>query len=294
MSARLFARLLCVLLLLAAPLAYADETDAEQEARARVAAYAMKVHEYTWTMPEEDGVILLYNCNYFMRTNGNRLIFEITPPYVAYGTVRGIPYSLSVYGNGLELTYPEYLKTTNAERAEISNIYNYRSYGERISVRYGMSCATFVSDCLRQGFANDPPPVMKGVITLMSELPWKRHFTFGKRGWKDYDKLQTADFLFNEEHVMLVMENDTEHERLRIMEQTPPDYAVANCENITDVTVTLYYRGSPTEMQAKRLCMECEACRQATTGTQYRWADYQELGEKKYRAVFVKYPISDQ
>ena len=292
MNARSVISMLCALLILASTQAYAGETDPDHDAqtRARIAAYALQVHNYTWTLPEEEGVILLYNCNYFMRTNGNRLIFDITPPYVVYGTVRGIPYSLSIYGNGREMTYPEYLETNAGERAEIANIYQYKRYGERISMKYGMSCATFVSDCLRQGFPDDPPPIMTGVITLMSELPWKKYFTFGKRGWKDYENLRTADILFNDDHVMLVMENDTEQQRLRIIEQTPPDYAVENCENITDVTVTLYYRGNPTEMQAKRLCMECEACRQSTTGTQYRWVDYQELGEQKYRAVFVKFP----
>ena len=291
MNARSFIGLLCALLILTAAPAHAVETDTEQqEARSRVAAYALQIHDYTWTMPEEEGVILLYNCNYFARTNGNRLVFDITPPYVVYGTVRGIPYSLSIYGNGQEMIYPKYLELSMAERSEIANIYKYRNNGERISMRYGMSCATFLSDCLRQGFPDDPPPVLNGVTTLMSDVQWKKYFTFGKRGWKDYENLRTADFLFNDDHVMLVIENDPEQQRLHIMEQTPPDYAVENCENITDVTITMYYRGKPTEMQAKRLCMECDACLQCTTGTQYRWADYQELGGEGYRAVFVKYP----
>ena len=157
-------------------------------------------------------------------------------------------------------------------------------------MKYGMSCATFLSDCLRRGFSADPPPVIDGVTSLMSDLRWKRYFTFGKRGWKDFENLRTADFLLSADHVMLVIENDPEQQRLHVMEQTPPDHAVANCENITDVTITLRYRGNPTQMQAKRLCMECEACLQATTGTQYRWADYQELGMQNYRAVFVRYP----
>ena len=290
MKSRLFPCLLCALLILAAVPAHAAETDTESAARARIAAYAMQIYNYTWTLPEDEGVILLYNRNYFPRTIGNRLVFEITQPYVVYGTVRGIPYSLSCYGNGQEMTYPAYRELSLDQRSEIADIYKYRNHGKRISMRYGMSCATFVSDCLRQGFPDDPPPVMRGVITFMSDLRWKRHFTFGKRGWKDFENLQTADFLFKDDHVMLVIENDPEQQRLHIIEQTPPDYAVEHCDNITDVTVTLYYRGKPTEIQAKRLCMECEACLQATTGTQYRWADYRELGEEGYRAVFVKYP----
>ena len=290
MNVRSIISLLCALLILTATPAYAVEPDTDQNPRSRIAAYALQIHDYTWTLPEEEGVILLYNRNYFARTNGNRLIFDITPPYVAYGTVRGIPYSLSVYGNGRETAYTRYLELSAAQRAEIANIYNYRNFGERISMKYGMSCATFLSDCLRRGFSADPPPVIDGVTSLMSDLRWKRYFTFGKRGWKDFENLRTADFLFSADHVMLVIENDPEQQRLHVMEQTPPDHAVANCENITDVTITLRYRGNPTQMQAKRLCMECEACLQATTGTQYRWADYQELGMQNYRAVFVRYP----
>ncbi len=291
MNLRSFIGLLCALLILAAAPAHAlKTTETEPDARSRIAEYALQIHDYTWTMPEEEGLILLYNCNYFARTNGNRIIFDITPPYVVYGTVRGIPYSLSSYGNGREVTYPAYLELSLPERSEVANIYKYRNKGERISMRYGMSCATFLTDCLRQGFTENPPPLMDGVTTMMSDLRWKKYFTFGKRGWKDFDNLQTADFLFNADHVILIIENDPENQRLHIMEQTPPDYAVENCENITDVTITMYYREKPTEMQAKRLCMECEACRQATTGTQYRWADYQELGKEGYRAVFVKYP----
>ena len=290
MNARSFIGLICTMLILTASYASAGETDPGWDARSRVAAYALQIHDYTWTLPEEEGVILLYNRNYFMRTNGFRLIFDITPPYVVYGTVRGVPYSLSIYGNGYEMTYPRYRNLTMAERAEIANIYKYKNNGERISMKYGMSCATFLSDCLRQGFRADAPPVITGVITLMSDLRWKKFFVFGKRGWRDYENLETADFLCSDDHVMLVIDNDPEQQRLQIVEQTPPDYAVSNCENMTDVTVTLYYRGKPTQMQAKRLCMECEACLRATTGTQLRWADYQELGDLNYRAVFVKYP----
>ena len=81
MNARSFIGLLCALLLLTAAPAHAMETAPEQqETRSRVAAYALQIHDYTWTLPEEEGVILLYNCNYFARTNGNRLVFDITPP----------------------------------------------------------------------------------------------------------------------------------------------------------------------------------------------------------------------
>ena len=91
MNVRSIISLLCALLILTATPAYAVEPDTDQNPRSRIAAYALQIHDYTWTLPEEEGVILLYNRNYFARTNGNRLIFDITPPYVAYGTVRGIP-----------------------------------------------------------------------------------------------------------------------------------------------------------------------------------------------------------
>ena len=73
------------------------------------------------------------------------------------------------------------------------------------------------------------------------------------------------------------------------MEQTPPDYAVEHCENLSDVTVTLVYRGKPTTLEAKRLCMTCDACLQATTGTYLHWEEYDVLGDAQYTAVFVKY-----
>ena len=284
-----FCLLYALLLILTAAHAYAAETDPEQDARARVADYALSVHDYVWEQSEEDGVILLYYRNYFPRTNGNRIVFDINPPYVVYGTVRGVPYSLASYGNGREMGFREYLELSNESRGELANIYQYAGYGKRISMRYGVNCATFLSDCLKQGFAEEDLPIMRGVRTLLSEPRWKRHFTFGKRGWKDYENLQTADFLENTEHAVLVIENDPENGMLRIMEQTSPVYAMEHCQNLADVTVTLYYRGKPTQLAAKRLCMECEACLQATTGTQCRWASYQELGDEKYKAVFVKY-----
>ncbi len=276
------------LLLFCAPVR-AEEISSETEARDRVVSYALQIYDYVWTLPEEQGPILLYNCNYGVRTNGFRVVFDRSQPYVVYGTVRGIPYSLATYSNGRDLTFEQYLALTDAQRAEIANIYNYPGYGKRISMRYGMSCATFLSDCLRRGLQDDALPVQDGVRTLLSDTRWKKYFTFGKRGWKDYEALQPGDFITRDGHAMLIIENLAKEQRMRVMEQTPPDYAVANCENITDVTVTLIHRGKPTQLQAKRLCMECAACRQATTGTQCRWVDYTELVQSEYRAVFVKY-----
>ena len=88
---------------------------------------------------------------------------------------------------------------------------------------------------------------------------------------------------------MLVISNDPENDRLQIMNQTPPDYAVDNCENLTEETVTLMYRGKPTTIKAKRLCMQCDACLQASMGTHRCWVSYDELLEDEYLAVFVKY-----
>ena len=275
-----------ILLCLALGAAAAEEAG---DARSRVTAYAQMIHDYTWELPEEEGYILVYNRNYDPAVNGNRIVFRAWQPYVVYGTVRGIPYSLSVYGNGRERTFEQYSQLPLEERAEIANIYTYGKFGRRISMRYGMSCATFLSECLRQGFPDEDLPIMRGVVTLMSDARYKRHFEFGKHGKKDYPLLQPADLLRVANHVMLVMDNDPEHERLLVMEQTPPDHAVANCNNLTDVTITLTYRGQPTTLQAKRLCMECEACRQATTGTQLCWVDYDALREDEYLAVFVKY-----
>ena len=287
MSFRARILLLCAVLTLLSAAASA-EAPALSPARQRVIDYAMQVHNYEWTLPEEEGVILLYNRNYRTRTNGFRLLFDITPPYVVYGTVRGVPYTLSSYGNGRETIYPEYLALTTQEKARLANIYMYTGHGKRLSMKYGMSCATFLSDCVRQGL-EDELPVMNGVVSLMSDPIWKKHFTFGKHGWKDYADLQPGDFLSRDGHAVLVIENEPDTNTFWIMEQTPPDYAIEHCENMTDVTVTITYRDHPTKIQAKRLCMECAACRQATTGTQYRQATYEEFSEGDFIAVFVDY-----
>ena len=290
MNARLPALLICAWLLLTAAQVCAGEPADVHDPRARVAAYALRIHDYVWEQEQHDGVLLMYYRNYFPRANGNRIQFVHSEPYVVYGKVRGVPYSLASYGNGREMGFEDYLALNAVERGELANIYKYSSYGQRISMRFGMNCATFLSDCLRQGFPQEDLPVMRGISTLMYELKWKRHFTFGKRGWKDYENLQTADFLECDTHAVLVMENDPDNSMLRVMEQTAPEYAIEHCTGLTDVTVTLYHRGKPTEVQAKRLCMECEACLQATTGTQYRWVSYDELAQEEYRAVFVNYP----
>ncbi len=287
MSVRLFLCLLCALALLPAPMVHAESSG--DAARQRVVDYAQSIHDYTWELPEEDGVILLYNRNYYPSTSGFRIVFGAWQPFVAYGTVRGVPYSLSAYGNGRETTFADYQKLSIDQRTEIANIYNYTGYGDRVSMRYGMSCTTFITECLKQGFPDEDLPVIHGVKIFLSENVWKRHFTFGKHGKNDFDELKPADILRNETHVMLVMENDPAGERLRVMEQTPPDQAVAECENLTDVTVTLIYKDEPTTVQAKRLCMECPACLQSTTGTQERWISYEDLRLGGFMAVFIDY-----
>ncbi len=292
MKKRRFFCLICSLLILAAGQVCAEENPPRQDAlaRARVIGYAMQIHDYTWTLPEEVGAILLYNRNYSVTLNGNRPVFRTVKPFVATGTVRGIPYSLAVYGNGMEVPFSEYRELSNTDRVQIANIYNYGSYGKRISMLYGMSCVTFLSECLRQGFPDEDLPLQKGVGDFVYEEHWKQHFTLGKRFLSNYARLQAGDFLYRDGHAVLVVENDPEGHRLRIIEQTPPDYACQNCENITDVTVTLYYRGKPSQVEARRLCMECEACRAATTGTYYHWTDYETLRKEEYRPVFVNYP----
>ena len=289
MKKRVLSFILCLITCLTLTAAQAESPAPISEARQRVVDYARQIYEYTWELPEEEGVLLLYNMNYMPETSGFRIVFTAWQPFVAYGTLRGVPYSLSSYGNGKETTFAEYRELTTAQRIELANIYQYASYGERVSTKYGMSCATFLTECMQQGYTEDQPPVLHGVKTFLSDPRWKRHFTFGKRGAGDYPAMQPGDFLRRDGHVMLVIENDPEGKRMRVMNQTPPDYAVENCANLTDVTVTLVYRGKPTTVQAKRLCMACDACLQATTGTQCAWHSYDELLEGEYMAVFMDY-----
>ena len=265
------------------------QTSEDAAARERVTAYAQQIHDYVWTLPEEDGFILLYNVNYYPRRNGNRVVFDGVQPYVVYGTVRGVPYSLSSYSNGKEMTFERYQQLTLAQRAEVANMYLYPGHGQRISMRYGMSCATFLTECLRQGFPDEDLPVLRGVGTFLYENRWKRHMTFGKHGRKDYPDLLPGDFLRVSDHVMLVMENDPEACELTIMDQTAPNSSASLCENLTDVTVTLIHRGKPTVLEARRLCMECPACLSGTTGTRLGRFSYDELGDLGYMAVFVGY-----
>ncbi len=290
MKFRSFLCLFCSLLILAAGQFCAGESLTEQEARARVVEYALQIHNYTWTLPEEEGAILLYNKNYSVWINGSRPVFKTVKPIVATGTVRGIPYSLSIYGNGLEVPFSEYRELANAERVQISEVYNYGSNGKRISMLYGMSCVTFLSECLLQGLPNENLTLQKGVGSFVYDKEWSRYFTLGNNRYlKDFERLQAGDFLYRIGHAVLVIENDPAERRLHIIEQTPPDYAYDHCENITDVTVTMFFREKPFQVEARRLCMECEACREATTGTRYHWVTYDELRKQEYRPVFVNY-----
>ena len=259
----------------------------EQARRNRVLNYAYRVLNYTWELAPEDGTILLYSLRTFPRMNGNRLVLDGTV-YVAIGTVRGVPYSLSVHSDGKETTFQDYQRLTNEEKGCLAEIYEYNE-SSRISMLYGMSCATFLTECMRAGFPERDLPIISSAVDVLTDEQWAPMQTRGKHGMKDFPDLRPGDFIYREGHVGLVAGNDPEEKKLLIIEQSPPHDTIALCENLTDETVSFTYNDRTYEYPVRRVCMECAACRASTTGTQIKWYDYDDLRLQGYMGVFMTY-----
>ena len=74
------------------------------------------------------------------------------------------------------------------------------------------------------------------------------------------------------------------------LEQTPPDYTRINCSNKKTVTASLTYNGVTRSYTATQVCMECDACKKGTLGTQETTYSYTTLRNRGYYPRFIKYP----
>ena len=251
----------------------------DEGARQKVVDHAYEVYNYTWNT---DGYILVYYNGY--NPDDTNLTTNGVKPVVVTGTVRGIPYSLSANGNGAERTYGQYRSLSASDKLLISKKYSYGG-GTRVSMLYGMSCATFVTECMIEGLPGKGLSTY-AVTNIHSQSSWAKYITQGSKSTAGYKALQKGDYLYSSGHVMLVVDNDGSSS-LTVIEQTPPDYARNNCSNKTSVTVTLTYNGTTKQYTATKLCMNCAACRQAGVGTQKKTYSYSSL--TSYYPMYVDY-----
>lgn len=184
-------------------------------ARNRAAEYAYEILNYNWYA---NGTIKLWKRN----------------EYRSYQNIRGIPYSLHT-----QMTFEGY-----------KNLSDYQKYSiNGNGMLYGMACAKFVTDCIRQGFLPDydlPTDTRclfhkrygsyygtsEGwnghVDTVSDKCFWADH---SKSQWysiwdevksnyvEHYKKLRRGDYVDNYDHVRLVIDNDGS--KIKYIDQTP-------------------------------------------------------------------------
>ena len=154
--------------------------------------------------------------------------------YVVKGKVRGIPYSLSVYDGGAEKSYEEYIGLTLADKEKISDNYKYNGH-DTYSMKYGMSCATFVSTCIQKGISS----FKRTAGTSDIQKNNTEYVQKGSATEEDYKNLLPGDYLYTGAHVVLIAENDVTNKKLTTYEQTPPNGSDNVCPNQQQVEITL-------------------------------------------------------
>lgn len=240
----------------------------DEAARNQVVGHAREVLNYEW---RTDGYIVLHYSEYEPNTSGGvPSLFSNHRPVVATGTLRGIPYSLSANGNGSEKTYSEYKSLSDSDRKQVSNVYGYGRSGSqylwRVGMKYGMSCATFVWDCLAQSLTG---------LTRTAYCPniptlWGSYLTSSS-----LSNLKKGDILWRSTHVMLVAENDTSASKITVIEQAPP--YIGSTRNIGSIYLPPhgYYNSDVYDTY--------------TVGTQENTYSYTYLNNN-YRGYKVTYP----
>ncbi len=254
-------------------------------------SYAYEMLNYTWYT---DGYILLHNGSSGPWASGSTLNFSSTP-YVATGNVRGIPYTLSSNntGGGSEKSFSDYKSLSASEKLEVSKIYSYD--GNRIGMRYGMSCASFVTDCIAHGLTG------RGlyrypVTSIHRQSGWSSVVKQGAPDDAGYRALKKGDYLYhqNGNHVRLVVENNTSAGTITYIDQTPPDGTRTGCTNkqyLSSITLTAYDGSITYNGPAWKVCMECNACKNSTTGTHIATISYSSL--PLYPAYYPMYVDHD-
>ena len=197
---------------------FADRVVGDDDAaRNKVVAHAEKILNYEWN---SDEYILLYHRG--ASKNGNGSINFTGTPWVAKGKIRGIPYTLE-YGNVKELPFSTYELLSASDKQTLSEPYTYG--GSRISMKYGMACSIFVTNCIMQGL-NDSSLATHINIHIHDWAPgWGKYVT---PEWSTsdvaYRKLKKGDYLYvntsTNGHVILVTGNDGSN--ISFIDQTSP------------------------------------------------------------------------
>lgn len=252
--------------------------------------HAYEVLNYQWYT---SGYVLLYSSTFGPQINNGVLTFSSTP-YVATGNVRGIPYSLSKSGDGGgdEKTFEAYKNLTMSDKLQKSNRYWYGS-SYKVSMRYGMSCATFVTDCILQGMPNNGLYIYP-LTNFHKQNIWQNYVTVGSLNDEGYSKLQKGDYLYhqNGDHVRLVVENNKSAKTITYIDQTPPDGTRNGCTNkqyLSNITLSTY-NGATYNGPAWKVCMQCSACLANTMGTHKATISYSSLPlYPAYYPMYVNY-----
>ena len=218
------------------------------ELRDDVVNYAYEIYNYTWTTSK---TIPRYHAD------GQTTVT---------GTIQGIPYTFANM-----VSFQVYKALSNSERETV-----YSSS----SMKYGMVCATLVTDCIRQGFPYSSLPLdngtmfhkrsYKGLVSSVSDAiyDYNHELTDWQGIWNDirdaqansgypaYQKLQKGDYLNDWNHVILVVDNDTNAQKITYIDQTSCWDTVSN----------------------------------GMVGTHKGTYTYSRLSEKRYIPMYVKYP----
>ncbi|MBQ6970856.1 MAG: putative Ig domain-containing protein, partial [Synergistaceae bacterium] len=254
-----------------------------------VVAHAYEVLNYEWYTSD---YILLYSSEFGPTVSNGVLSFNSTP-YVAKGNVRGIPYSLSSCdGGGSEKTFSNYKSLSASSKLQKSNRYKYDTT-YKVSMLYGMSCATFVTDSILHGLTNKGLYIHT-VTNIHTQSGWFDYVSKGSLNDAGYAALQKGDYLYhqNGNHVRLVVENNTSARTITYIDQTPPYGTIDGCTNTTDVWISFStYDGSATYTGwAKQVCMQCNACKRSTMGTHIATISYSDLPlYPAYYPMYVDY-----
>lgn len=170
-----------------------------KSARDIVIKYAQEIYDFKWTATSP---ILLHNTN----------------TWIPAGEIRGVQYTLYWSQN----TFNEYKQLIkDSEAGEDNGLYDTATYSIewdkngnpitwRTSMKYGMACATFVTDCIKQGFSPYNINLPKKTQTYFHNDGdiWKNYITVGDTTNEAYAELQKGDYLDNYNHVILVTGND--------------------------------------------------------------------------------------
>lgn len=283
----------------------------DSAAREKVVKYAHEVLNYEWTIPAGN-YMLLYTKK--ATQNGNIVNFASTnPAVVVTGKVKGVPYVLQ-YANVQEVPFRafrsgemSYENLSTSSRLITSNVYEYPytqdSNRKRVSPKYGLGCATFVSDAVRRGFENENLSTYAGV-SFHNNGNWSGKITQGSnQNYFDYAKLKPGDYVKNDGHVMLVVANDGSSS-LTVIHQTPPlssfeynngslnIYSIPSSrrESLYNISLKNANSYSYNVYSAYRLKVDLEEESTYHIGTQKRNYSYAYLSNNKYYPMYVNYP----